>query len=96
MPQNVASDQDLHCLLLIQQGLDRSAGNNMDLFKFLDKYDKDLTRLHTHWAFEITQKDVFFFCLVFYLKCIYFVLIDHILSETICLLFLCSVHKYLH
>ena len=34
MPQNIASDQDLHCLLRIQQFLDSSAGSKMDSFKF--------------------------------------------------------------
>ena len=58
---------------------------------------------HTHdfigttcCPFDITRKDIF--CLVFYFKWKYFVLVDHILSETICLfclgvLFLCIYSK---
>ena len=34
MPQNVASDQGLYCLPLIQQLLDTSTGSKNDLFKF--------------------------------------------------------------
>ena len=33
MLQNAASDQGFHCLLLIQQFLDKSAGIKIDLFK---------------------------------------------------------------
>ena len=39
------------------------------------------------WYIEITRKDVF--CLAFYFKWKYFVLIDYILSEIICLFCLC-------
>ena len=42
MPHNTASDQGLHCLQLIQQLLDTSTGSQMDLFKFKDKYNKEL------------------------------------------------------
>ena len=37
MPQNVASDQGLHSLLLIQQFLDTSTDNKMDIFIQHDK-----------------------------------------------------------
>ena len=37
--------------------------------------------------FDISRKDVF--CLAFYLECKYFVLIEYILSETICLFCFC-------
>ena len=48
----------------------------------------------TYSPFDNTRKDVF--CLAFYFKLKYFVLIDHILSETILsFLFLCFVLKYL-
>ena len=40
MPQNVASDQGLHCLPLIQQFLDISIVTRMDMFKFNDMYWK--------------------------------------------------------
>ena len=39
MLQNAASDQGLHCLLLIQQFFG-TTDSKMDLFKFLDKYGK--------------------------------------------------------
>ena len=45
------------------------------------------TRLYC--PFDISRKDVF--CLAFYLKWKYFVLIDHILSETICLFCFCDL-----
>ena len=38
MPQNAGSDQGLHCLTLVQQFLDTSAGSKTDLFKFKDEY----------------------------------------------------------
>ena len=34
MPQNVASNQSLHCLPLIQQFLDTTPVSNLYLFKF--------------------------------------------------------------
>ena len=34
MPQNVASDQGLHCLPIMQQFLDTPASSKSDLFKF--------------------------------------------------------------
>ena len=37
----------------------------------------------TYCPFDVSRKDIF--CLAFYFKWKYFVLIDHILSETICL-----------
>ena len=40
MPQFVASDQGIHCLLLIQHFLDPSTSSNLKLFKFMDKYGK--------------------------------------------------------
>ena len=42
MLHNTASDRGLHCLQLIQQLLDTSTGSQMDLFKFKNKYDKEL------------------------------------------------------
>ena len=42
MPQNVASDQGLHCLPLIQQFLDTSTDSKIDLFRFHTKYGKEL------------------------------------------------------
>ena len=36
MPQNVASDQGLHCLPFCQQFLDTSAGIQIDLYKVYD------------------------------------------------------------
>ena len=43
MPQNVASDLGLHCLLLIQHYLDQTGkGNKMDMFKFYDRDGKEL------------------------------------------------------
>ena len=45
--------------------------------------------------FDISWKDVF--CLAFYFKWKDFVLVDYILTETICFfMFLCFVLKYLH
>ena len=44
--------------------------------------------------FDITQKDVF--CLAFYFKWKYFVLIDHILSETICLFCFCALFSNIY
>ena len=41
MLQNAASDLGLHCLPL-HPCLYRSVGGIMDLFKFLDKHDKEL------------------------------------------------------
>ena len=44
------------------------------------------------WSYcplDITRKDFFFFCLAFYLKLKDFVLIDHSLSEIICLFCFC-------
>ena len=42
MPQNVASHQGLHCLPLIQQLLDTTSGSKLYLFKFYNKYGKEL------------------------------------------------------
>ena len=44
--------------------------------------------------FDISWKDVF--CLAFYFKWKYFVLIDHILSETICLLCFCVLFSNIY
>ena len=41
-------------------------------------------------------KMFFFFCLAFYLKCNYFVLITHILSETLCLLCFCVLFSNMY
>ena len=43
---------------------------------------------------DISWKDVF--CLAFYFKWKYFVLIDHILSETICLLCFCDLFSNIY
>ena len=47
MPQNVASDQGLHCLLLIEKILDTVAVNGIVLFKFKEKYGKEVRCLNT-------------------------------------------------
>ena len=39
---SVASDQGLHYLQLVKQILDTLAGSEMEFFKFLDKYGKEL------------------------------------------------------
>ena len=44
--------------------------------------------------FDITRKDVF--CLAFYFKWKYFVLNDHILSETICLFCFCVLFSNMY
>ena len=44
--------------------------------------------------FDITRKDIF--CLAFYFKWKYFVLIDHILSETICLFCFCALFSNIY
>ena len=44
--------------------------------------------------FDISWKDVF--CLVFYFRWKYFVLIDHILSETICLFCFCVLFSNIY
>ena len=44
--------------------------------------------------FDISRKDVF--CLAFYLKWKYFVLIDYILSETICLFCFCVLFSNMY
>ena len=41
-PQNAASHQNLHCLPLIQQFLDTPSGSKLYLFKFENKYGKEL------------------------------------------------------
>ena len=48
----------------------------------------------TYCPFDISWKDVF--CLAFYFKWKYFVLIDHILSETICLLCFCVLFSNIY
>ena len=51
-----------------------------------------------HWmcplAYRHHAKRRFFFCLAFYFKWKYFVLIDHILSETICLFCFCVLFSW--
>ena len=37
-----AADQGLHCLLLIQQLFDTLTGSEIELFKFYDKYGKEI------------------------------------------------------
>ena len=44
--------------------------------------------------FDISWKDVF--CLAFYFKWKYFVLVDHILSETICLVCFCALFSNIY
>ena len=51
-------------------------------------------RPSTYWPFDITRKDVF--CLPFYFKRRYFVLTDHILSETICLFGFCVLFSNMY
>ena len=48
----------------------------------------------TYCPFDISQKDVF--CLAFYLKWKYFVLIDYILSETTCLFCFCVLFSNMY
>ena len=48
----------------------------------------------TYCPFNISWKDVF--CLVFYFKWKYFVLIDHIISETICLFCFCVLFSNIY
>ena len=51
--------------------------------------------LHQNYCpFDISWKDVF--CLAFYFKWKYFVLVDHILSETICLLCFCVLFSNIY
>ena len=55
------------------------------------------TTYHTsmmYCPFDISRKDVF--CLAFYLKWKYFVLIDYILSETICLFCFCVLFSNMY
>ena len=40
-PQNVASDQGLHCLSQSSAFLETSSGSKIDLLQFKDKYRKD-------------------------------------------------------
>ena len=49
---------------------------------------------HCYCPFDISWKDVF--CLVFYFRWKYFVLIDHILSETICLFCFCVLFSNIY
>ena len=42
MPCNAASDQGQHCFATYQSILITSTGSNIDLFKFLDEYSKEL------------------------------------------------------
>ena len=53
-PQNVAFDQDQHCLPFIQQFLDTSEVSKIDLFKFSDKYGKELKCPNTVFREETT------------------------------------------
>ena len=47
-----------------------------------------------YYPFDITLKDVF--CFAFYFKCKHFVLIDHSLSETICLFCFCVLFSNMY
>ena len=51
-------------------------------------------RQQDYCPFDISWKDVF--CLAFYFKCKYFVLVDHILSETICILCYCVLFSNIY
>ena len=50
--------------------------------------------LADYCPFDISWKDVF--CLAFYFKWKYFVLTDHILSETICLFYFCVLFSNIY
>ena len=50
--------------------------------------------MQTYCPFDISWKDVF--CLAFYFKWKYFVLTDHILSETICLSYFCVLFSNIY
>ena len=47
MLQDVASHQGLHCLPLIQLFLDTTMNSKLYLFKFFNKYGKELRCLNT-------------------------------------------------
>ena len=48
MLQKAASHQGLHCLPLIQQFLDTTLGSKWYLFKFYNKYGKELRHPYTY------------------------------------------------
>ena len=51
--------------------------------------------MHLYFCpFDITRKDVF--CMAFYFKLKYFLLIDNILSETICLFYFCVLFSNIY
>ena len=52
------------------------------------------TSTQTNCALNITWKIVF--CLAFYFKWIYFVLINHILSDTVCLFYFCVLFSNIY
>ena len=60
----------------------------------LQKHSLWVFTKNTYSPFDISWKDVF--CLAFYFKWKYFVLVDHILSETICLLCFCVLFSYIY
>ena len=55
---------------------------------------RDLCSFTNYCPFDISWKDVF--CSAFYFKWKYFVLVDHILSETICLLCFCVLFSNIY
>ena len=57
------------------------------MFLWKNKKKNYLTSTLIYYSFNITRK--YMFCFVFYFEWKYFVLIDHILSETICLFCSC-------
>ena len=59
-----------------------------------DQLTQPCSMIWDYCPFDISWKDVF--CLVFYFKWKYFVLIDHILSETVCLLFFCVLFSNIY
>ena len=50
MLQNTALDLGLHCSPLIQQFLDISTWSKMDLYKYYDKYGKEIRCLNPYPA----------------------------------------------
>ena len=73
----------------------------MDRIWWIKRYSMSITTgkspstsVHIYCPFDISWKDVF--CLAFYFKGKYFVLIDHILSETICLLGFCVLFSNIY
>ena len=69
----------------------RQQTNFMNLY---GKYGNELKCPNIYCPFDITRKGVF--CLAFYFKRKYFVLIDHIISETICLFCFCVLFSNIY